>query len=60
MSRPFRPSQKVFHVWKNSHAMVKVSDRSLLESSFVKRRRRCGQMRGRRFESTGGVFAGIR
>jgi len=27
---------------------------------FVTRRRRCGQMRGRRPGKTGGVFAGIR
>jgi len=34
--------------------------RSLSESSFVARQRRCWQMQGRRFENTGGVFTGIR
>ena len=34
--------------------------RSLSDSSFVERRRRRGQIRGRRLEQTGGVFAGIR
>ena len=34
--------------------------RSPSDIAFVKRRRRCGQMRGRRHGKTGGVFAGIR
>jgi hypothetical protein len=33
--------------------------RSLSDIAFVTRRRRCGQMRGRRSGTTGGVFAGI-
>jgi hypothetical protein len=34
--------------------------RSLFGIAFVTRRRRCGQMQGRRPGKTGGVFAGIR
>jgi hypothetical protein len=34
--------------------------RSLSDIAFVTRQRRCGQIRGRRLEKTGGVFAGIR
>jgi len=33
--------------------------RSLSNIAFVARRRRCGQIRGRRPGKTGGVFAGI-
>ena len=33
--------------------------RSLSDIAFVTRRRRCGWMRDRRPEKTGGVFAGI-
>ena len=34
--------------------------RSLSDIAFVTRRRRCGQMQGRRPGKTGGVFTGIR
>jgi len=53
-----RPST-VWWSWSSSQE-AKPPSRSLSDIAFVTRRRRCGQMRGRRPGKTGGVFAGIR
>jgi len=52
-----RPST-VWWSWSSSQE-AKPPSRSLSDIAFVTRRRRCGQMQGRRSGKTGGVFAGI-
>jgi len=58
------PTNLPLYVWsskveRESIPLDLVRARSLSDSAFVTRRRRCGQLWGRRPGKTGGVFGGI-